>query len=80
MNANDTDSHRNDLSGTAGTVLATTARSAIKRTVRTLATAKNYRRTAAMNAAIQAKNSAAFFEAWSKLSAEAADLGEKNES
>ena len=37
---------------------------AIRRTVRTLATVKNYRKTAAMNAAIQAKHADAFYKAW----------------
>ena len=58
--------------------VSVTARSAIRRMVRTLATAKNYRKTAAMNAAIQAKNAAAFFKAWDFLRSECCKNDNKN--
>ena len=68
MNINDTHPHQSNLFGTSKVPQkvppSATAMTAIRRTVRTLATVKNYRKTAAMNAAIQAKHADAFYKAW----------------
>ncbi len=71
MNINDTDTQQIDL-------FELISAPAIHRMIRTLATVKNYRKTAAMKAAIQAKHAKAFHDAWSFLRSECCENDNKN--
>jgi len=83
MNKNDTDPQQIDLFGTSKVPTkvppSATAQTAIRRTVRTLATVKNFRKQASIDAACQARNAGEFFKAWSELKVEADDLRAKNQ-
>ncbi len=72
MNINDTDTQQIDL-------FELISAPAIHRMIRTLATVKNYRKTAAMKAAIQAKHAKAFHDAWSSLRSEIVESDHENE-
>lgn len=71
MNINDTYSQQTYRFRTSEPKVKPTSRTAVRRTVRTLSVAKNYRKTAAMNAA-------AFFYAWSLLRSKCCGNDNKN--